>query len=434
MPDQYDVFLCHNSQDKPEVREIARQLQEKGLRPWLDEWELRPGLPWQPELEKQIQNIRSAAVFVGENGTGPWQQMEIDAYLRRFVRQRCPVIPVLLTNAPKQPELPPFLEGMTWVDFRHFESNPMERLIWGITGVKPSIFNFPQPLVTTPSKHPTIQIFKFDVVMMNAKGQEVRRQKCKAEYFTENLGNVVTLEMVAIPGGTFMMGSPEGEGDDKEKPLHKVTVPPFFIGKYPVTQAQWRAITSLPKVNRDLNPEPSRFKGDKRPVEQVSWYDAVEFCERLSRETGREYRLPSEAEWEYACRAGTTTPFHFGETITSELANYDARYTYGAAVKGTYREQTTPVGSFPPNAFGLYDMHGNVWECCEDDWHSNYEEAPTDGSAWLSSNKNARKVLRGGSWYFYPAYCRSAFRPYYFPVYGSSNIGLRVIYVTSRTT
>jgi len=150
----------------------------------------------------------------------------------------------------------------------------------------------------------------------------------------------------------------------------------------------------------------------------VSWFSAVEFCDRLAARTTREYRLPSEAEWEYACRAGTTTPFHFGETITSELANYNAEYTYGAGVKGTYREQTTEVGSFGvANTFGLYDTHGNVWEWCLDDWHDNYEGAPTDGSPWLENNDNlyqkqGRAILRGGAWINNPKVCRSASRYY----------------------
>jgi formylglycine-generating enzyme required for sulfatase activity len=119
------------------------------------------------------------------------------------------------------------------------------------------------------------------------------------------------------------------------------------MGTFAVTQAQWRVVAALPKVNQDLNPDPSLLKGDRRPVEQVWWYEAVEFCDRLARKTGRQYRLPSEAESEYACRAGTTTPFYCGETITTDLANYDAQYTYGSGTKGVYREQTRNVGSFP---------------------------------------------------------------------------------------
>ncbi len=247
----------------------------------------------------------------------------------------------------------------------------------------------------------------------------IHRYRQQGQYFIEDLGNGVQLEMVPIPEGSFMMGSPKDELErhESESPQHTVTISPFYMGKYPVTQAQWQAVASLPQVKRELDPNPSRFKGANRPVERVSWYDAVEFCLRLSRYTGKSYRLPSEAEWEYACRAGTTTPFHFGETITSELANYNAEYTYGAGVKGRYRGETTEVGSFGvANAFGLYDMHGNVWEWCLDDWHNNYEGAPTDGSAWFEndnyniSQKQGRAVLRGGSWSNDPKYCRSAFR------------------------
>jgi formylglycine-generating enzyme required for sulfatase activity len=158
-----------------------------------------------------------------------------------------------------------------------------------------------------------------------------------------------------------------------EGPQHRVTIQSFWMGKYPITQRQWQAV---------MGENPSYFKGDNRPVENVSWEDVVAFCQRLSEKTGKTYRLPSEAEWEYACRAGTTTPFYFGETITTDLVNYHGEYPYAAAPEGVYREETTEVGIFPPNAFGLYDMHGNVWEWCADPWHDNYNGAPTDGSVW----------------------------------------------------
>ncbi|WP_249096458.1 bifunctional serine/threonine-protein kinase/formylglycine-generating enzyme family protein [Argonema galeatum] len=260
--------------------------------------------------------------------------------------------------------------------------------------------------------------------------------KFLSQSFTENLGNGVKLDMVYIPAGTFTMGAPSTEKDsgDYERPQHRVTIKAFLMGKYPVTQAQWKAVANLPKVNLDLNSDPSRFKGANRPVEQVSWYDAVEFCDRLSRHTGKTYRLPSEAEWEYACRAGTTTPFYFGETITPELANYNGNYTYGLGAKGKYRQETTPVGSFPSNAFGLYDLHGNVYEWCADHWHSNYQSAPNDATIWLTSDERSNRLLRGGSWYSYPRYCRSASRSYYVVAGdGADVIGFRVVCLAAWT-
>jgi len=232
------------------------------------------------------------------------------------------------------------------------------------------------------------------------------------------------------------MGSPEREPKrrDDESPQHTVTIQPFFMGKFPVTQAQWQAVASFPKVNIYLKSDPSNFKGANLPVEQVSWNDAVEFCARLLKATGREYRLPSEAEWEYACRAGTTTPFHFGETITTDLANYDGNYTYGSGSKGQHRKQTTDVGSFPANAFGLHDMHGNVWEWCQDTWHKNYNGAPTDGSAWVDGNVNEnRRILRGGSWLFNPTDCRSASRLSLNPVRVNFPFGFRFVCECPRT-
>lgn len=278
--------------------------------------------------------------------------------------------------------------------------------------------------------------FPFEVVTVNEHGQIIQRQERSAEYRREDLGNGVSLDLVRIPEGEFMMGQTDSEkaelirqvGEDnyqkyfaRELPRHQVSVPQFWMGKYPVTQAQYQAV---------MGKNPSRFtkNGANRPVETVSWDDAVAFCQKLSKQTGRDYRLPSEAEWEYACRAGTTTPFHFGPTLTPEIANYDGNYTYGYGPKGAYRKQTTEVGSFKvANAFGLYDMHGNVWEWCADRWHENYDGSPTDGRAWLSDDENAGRLLRGGSWDYFPWYCRSALRDglarvgtYYF-------IGFRIV-------
>ena len=275
----------------------------------------------------------------------------------------------------------------------------------------------------TPKNRPTpiinnLKTFSFEVVSTNATGNIINRRNESATYFTEDLGNGVTLEMVEIPGGTFIMGSPANEAErfSNEGPQHQVTVPGFFMAKYQLTQAQYQTI---------MGSNPSAFKGNNRPVERVSWNDAVKFCEKLSQKTGKNYKLPSEAEWEYACRAGTTTPFYFGESITPELVNYDGNYTYASAPKGQYRQQTTDVGSFPPNAFGLYDMHGNVWELCQDDYINSYNNAPTDGSAL--TGRSSIKRLRGGSWLFNPAYCRSAYRSHSNLDGINYNVGFRVV-------
>ncbi len=295
-----------------------------------------------------------------------------------------------------------------------------------------------EKLKQSNKKSERLQKFNFEVITVDRLGKIINRKHKEARYFTENLRNGVTLDMVAIPGGEFLMGAPQDEKGSygNERPQHKVTVQPFFMGKFPVTQAQWREVANLPKVDRDLKPNPSNFKGDNRPVEWVSWYDAVEFCQRLSEATGREYRLPSEAEWEYACRAGTTTPFHFGETITSKLANYRVSEIYAGESVGKYREGTTDVGSFPPNAFGLYDMYGNVFEWCADAWHGNYSGAPNDGSAWTKGGNDNRSLLRGGSWVNNPDNCRSAFRYNYVTARRGDykvNFGFRVVCVGGRT-
>uniref|UniRef100_B8HTJ8 Serine/threonine protein kinase n=1 Tax=Cyanothece sp. (strain PCC 7425 / ATCC 29141) TaxID=395961 RepID=B8HTJ8_CYAP4 len=263
------------------------------------------------------------------------------------------------------------------------------------------------PTKLEPRSFPT---FRFEIITVDHQGRLKEQSPGVAEYFRENLGMGVTLDLVRIPGGKFLMGAPSDEADslEIERPQHRVTVPTFWMGKYPVTQEQWLAVASLPKVKLDLDPNPAYFKGKYLPVETISWMEAVEFCDRLSQHTGCTYRLPTEAEWEYACRAGTTTPFHFGETLTPALANYNGSKSAHPPHLGPRSHQTTTVGSFPPNAFGLYDMHGNVWEWCEDNWHDNYQEAPRDGTAWLGFSSD--RLLRGGSAMSELGLCRSANR------------------------
>jgi formylglycine-generating enzyme required for sulfatase activity len=246
-------------------------------------------------------------------------------------------------------------------------------------------------------------------VSLDAEGQEAERRRGRAQQFTADLGDGAILEMVRIPGGTSTMGAPETEagGRASERPQHRVTVPLFYLGKYAVTIEQWRAVMGA--VPAEMKTLDKRFMASRRqPVVRVSYDDAEAFCTRLSRAAGRDYRLPTEAEWEYACRAGTTGPFAFGETITREVANHDGE---SRALWGEKNCATMPVGRLGvANGFGLFDMHGNVWEWCRDSWHGSYEGAPVDGSAWRSGADQRTCVLRGGSWYSAAKFCRAAAR------------------------
>jgi len=250
---------------------------------------------------------------------------------------------------------------------------------------------------------------------MSPTSLTLHRYNCINQGYTEDLGDGVSLTLMLIPDGEFMMGAPKDEPDsvDRERPQHLVRVSRFLMGRYPVTQAQWRVVAGYEKVDRELTLDPSNFKGDDLPVEGVSWYDAVEFCQRLSRTTGKNYHLPSEAQWEYACQAETETVYHFGDEITKDLANY-------------LGEQTTPVGQYPANRWELYDLHGNVWEWCQDYWHENYEGAPTDGSGWIEGGESNRRVRRGGSWYDDAWFCRSACRDWCNPDGDYDDVGFRV--------
>lgn len=299
---------------------------------------------------------------------------------------------------------------------------------------------------TASTKALALAAFDFETASTNVTGTTIEKRRASAQQYSEDLSNGVRLEMIKIPTGSFRMGTAEedvagiipeheryfGKAEAAasvrwQTPQHIVNMPSFYLGKFEVTQAQWRAVAALPKVQRDIAPEPSKFKGDNLPVEMISWDDAQEFCARLSRATGRHYRLPSEAEWEYAARANTTTDFAFGAALPPELANYDGNTPYGKGEKGVSRGQTVPVGSLGiANAFGVYDMHGNVFEWCQDTWHESYAGAPTDGSAWESGGDQNRRVGRGGAWMTYGVACRSALRARNAPDFRMFFIGFRV--------
>ncbi|MFN0119731.1 MAG: formylglycine-generating enzyme family protein [Blastocatellia bacterium] len=280
----------------------------------------------------------------------------------------------------------------------------------------------------------------FDAITLDERGRGVERRRKHARQFIEPLTADVALAMVEIPGGTFLMGAPESEEgfQDSEGPEHKVTVAPFYMGRIAVTQAQWRAVAELPAITRRLHQQPvtvSGFAGADLPVTNICRDDAIEFCARLSQKTGRHYRLPSEAEWEYACRAGTGTAFAFGETISTKYVNFDGRHPYARAAAEECRGVTVPAGSLgeAANDFGLFDMHGNVWEWIADAWHGNYNGAPADGGAWVKDGNDAWEVLRGGAYDSQARACRSAYRNYVARGTSSINYGFRVAVSLAET-
>ena len=393
-----------------------------------------PGLEIDDEELKGVVNFATATAELIERLPGEEYQ--------RFARQ--------LRGRSPQPV------RRVWPETMRFVSHDFTtELLVGVPELQPVRFE------TARLQNMPLERFSTSTCLLRQEGGRwsMERRPLQVEGYREDLGGRLALTLVEIPAGSFLMGSPpeEPERSDDEGPQHEVKLASFFMSHTPITQAHWREVAGwqpLPaeRWGQDLNPDPSHFYNregqaegevrlfeaeaitDNRPVENVSWLDAMEFCNRLSQRTGRTYSLPSEAQWEYASRAGTTTPFHFGDTISPELANYDGNYVYADGSKGIYQEKTTPVGMFPANAWGLHDMHGNVLEWCLDEWHESYEGAPTDGRAWVDAAEGEKskelvktKLLRGGSWSSLPGYCRSACRDRGGPGGAGSNVGFRVV-------
>ena len=371
------------------MRQLYRELVARGFAPWLDSEDLLPGQFWKAEVPKAI---RGAAVFlaclssrlVAKVG---YVQNEFRTALAAF-GQRPPgsiyLVPMRLDDCEvpdlQIPDLGHGLRDVQWVDL--FADDGLDRLLRALTkgaGIAPKAS-------AQPSGPVSLQVFR-----------DIDAPWCP--------------EMVVIPAGRFLMGSPPAEEgrDDDEGPQHFVTIAePFALGRYPITFEEYDefAATTMREA-----PSDDGWGRGRRPAINLSWDDAQDYVAWLSGQTGETYRLPSEAEWEYACRAGTTTPFHVGATISTEQANYNGTLmTYGSGKQGVYRGQTMPVGAFPANAFGLCDMHGTVWEWCADSWHENYVGAPADGSAWLEGGEQDKRVSRGGSWFEWPGALRSADR------------------------
>lgn len=379
----FDVFLSHNSKDKPAVRELAEALRARGLKVWLDEWELVPGRPWQEALEEIIETTRSSAVLVGKDGLGPWQDAEMRGCLSEFVDRKQPVIPVLLPGAPEEPRLPFFLKRFTWVDLRAgLTEEGLDRLQWGVTGRRP---DRSKPLPT-----PTV-----------APGANLNTHAGQA--FTEPLTGI---RFLWIPGGRFQMG---GNAFDDEKPIHWVRLSPFWLGETPVTNRQYAVFLEKTGIEEPGYWRDRRFSLPDQPVVGVSWEDAVAFCRWLSEASGREVLLPSEAQWEFAARGADGREYPWGNEPPDER-----RACFGLDLE---KGQTAPVGSFPAGAgpFGTLDQAGNVWEWCRDEWDESayakrVEESLDPVVGEVRAGEAGVRVLRGGGWFYSALFLRAAFR------------------------
>jgi formylglycine-generating enzyme required for sulfatase activity len=421
------LFCSYSREDEPyrkalEVHLSPLKRQYQNLVTWYDRL-LEPGSDWDARIKEELDAADIIVLLVSPDflHSNYCYETEVARALQRHKDGTACVIPVLLRPTHIQGEplfqlngYPKGLKPITKWDDRD------EAYVDVVGGIRQAIDRLsdkrPTPVSQPQPNGMQLQGFAFESVTVNDRGEVIGWQPGEAQQWVEPLGNGVVLEMVSIAGGSFLMGSPRDEEEhrDNESPQHRVTIAPFWMGKYPVTRLQYHAVMGRSSAFQE--------DGMNHPVERVSWENAIAFCEKLTQITKRTYRLPSEAEWEYACRAGTTTPFYCGQAITTDLANCDE----GA---------TTAVGSFPPNAFGLFDMHGNIWEWCADHWHPNYQGAPIDGSAWTVGGDTGSRILRGGFWGSLPRYCRSAVR-YSDSIYFRSCIyinGFRICCSASRT-
>jgi formylglycine-generating enzyme required for sulfatase activity len=472
MSDEIKIFISYARADSGQVLPLYHRLKAAGVNPWIDQEDLLPGVKWRTAIEKAMLEADCFLLCLSPRSSNRrgFLQREINTALDLWeerMQDDIYFIPLRLEEC----DIPERVDEFQCVNF--FEDRGWDRLLKALhaqaerLGRKlPEAQASPSPRSSTSSSSqsgqsartappaPVIirrqddgnrQSFEFTTVALDARGQEVERKKGRAHSLIEDLGGGVRIEMVEVPGGEFWMGSTDADAqaafndakrydknaDQKwyteETPRHRVAVSPFSIGKYTVTQAQWMEVMgNLPEMADNL-------RGDSRPVVMVSWEEAVAFCQELSRRTKHHYRLPTEAEWEYACRAGTNTPFAFGPTLTPEIANYWWSHPYGNGPKKEALQKTLPVGSFGvANAFGLCDMHGNVWEWCSD-WYGEIYYAECQKKGLVSDPKGpttgSGRVNRGGGWNYGAVYCRSADRTGYAPGDRSDDLGFRLVRV-----
>ncbi|MBK9316479.1 MAG: SUMF1/EgtB/PvdO family nonheme iron enzyme [Acidobacteria bacterium] len=424
-----DIFLSYSNEDRERVRPLVEALESQGWSVWWDR-KIPPGSTWHDTIQDSLKESKCVVVV--------WSRISVESEWviieAEKGKARRALFPVFIDDV--EPPLSfTLIQGVRLTDWEGDTSHPEFRSltssireIFGRKLSKNSILSVKRPSLSIIASYNRIYILiaAFLVVAVTVsflvwKTVNQNPKKVLPSYPTsgatpappmstkEESVNSVKLEMVAIQGGSFMMGS---DKDKDAQPIHEVTLKPFYIGKYEVTQAQWKAV-----MGDSTNP--ASFKGDTMPVETVSWDDAIAFCKKLSEITGNEYRLPTEAEWEYAARAGSTDDYCFGNdtNLLGEFAWYNENSD----------GRTHPVGHKKPNAWGLYDMHGNVWEWCEDFYHENYEGAPIDGSAWVTNGDSKYRLLRGGSWYVNLGDARAAYRNSNYPNLHHGDGGFRIV-------
>jgi formylglycine-generating enzyme required for sulfatase activity len=396
------VFLAHAREDKERVRPLYKQLKQRGFNPWLDEEDLLPGQMWEIEIQRVIREAGAFIACLSQNSVQRQGFVHIEFRLAlRAYGERPPgaifFIPVRLDECEvpdlQIPNQAISIRGFHWLDL--WQEGGFERLIRALesAGVRPVPNGAPPEEPDKPQPLPDLAVFR-----------DIDAPWCP--------------EMVALPAGAFLMGSPEDEEGRfrGEGPQHPVTIGyRFAMGRYPVTFAEYDHFCGATKREK---PGDSGWGRGRRPVINVTWQDATAYCDWLVRETRKPYRLPSEAEWEYACRAGTATRYWCGDMITRKDAKYGGLFG-----------NTTEVGSYALNPWGLYDTHGDVWEWVEDVWHKSYEGAPADGAAWTDGEgkqSSRDRVLRGGSWLIGSKNCRSANRGRIRPGSRGHDIGFRV--------
>ncbi len=390
------IFISYAREDYRVVRKIYDRLKAAGYKPWMDKVDLLAGAAFDKAIPKVLRESDLFIVCLSPNSVNKrsFIQREINLaldILEEKLGDDLYIFPVRLDAC----VAPDRIAKFNWTDlFGEDHEEEWEKLLRSLQ------YQFARLGHIAPTPH-----IKEELVLPRSKSAQPE-SIVRPKLYMENL-NGVPLEMIFVPTGKFTMGS---SYSDNEAPLHEVNVPSFYIGKYQITQKQWQAV---------MGETPSFFEGDDLPVENISWSKGKEFCEKLSHLINKEYRLPNEAEWEYACCAGT-------------VGDYAGNLNEMAWYRENSSHSVHPVGQKKPNLLGIYDMAGNVWEWCEDVWHDNYAGAPIDGSSWLGGENQERRVVRGGSWSTFDDFCRSASRRYVHQDNYSNEVGLRVV-ISART-